>query len=248
MLLSNYYGVAMKTLLTTWFRNQLAKHETNKDVQINQPNGQSIWRDTGKIYYVLDTLKISYLAKKGQITFENLSADTAHSLINDIYNPGNAQLAPKITTNTQSCIHISVCGITWQENDAQLRVKAIPDAATLRTHDKKFIQSQALFQHASVSIDDGTTPIGDPHNRKGVFKYTGVNLKQFIAQLMLANAMLPDSLQKKPPICRNNFKKVYSEYELSVLSKLSALENTLDSHPPSDLQTCENSKEYKTQL
>ncbi|MBQ4845979.1 MULTISPECIES: hypothetical protein [unclassified Pseudoalteromonas] len=215
----------MKTLLTTWFTSRMAKSRPrpNKGTRATEACTHSQWKDTGKVYYVLETLKISYVSNNGDITFENLSEETVASLILDIYEPGNAQLTPKVIAGVQSCLHISVCGISWQENGSQLRIKAIPNAAVLRTRNSIFSNSQAQFQHASFAVDESTLEIPERAATPSIFTYRNIDLAQFISQLKQANAALPDTLPRKPPICRNNFMKVYSEHEASILTQLSSV-------------------------
>ncbi|RJE77584.1 hypothetical protein BGP78_00855 [Pseudoalteromonas sp. MSK9-3] len=214
----------MKNLINTWLNKTAYENKNIITVSDNCLTNNSIWQDTGKVYYVLETLKISYLSNFGHTTFESLSPNTALSLIEDIYHPGNLNLAPKVTAGITSPVHISVCGITWQKNSTQLRIKAIPEAATLRTQEANFANSQALFQHGSRTVDVAISSLSEHPTCTDSFRYNNINLKQFIKQLEHVNSFLPASLQRKAPICRNNFKKIYSDHENTVLSGLTAID------------------------
>ncbi|TMO56900.1 hypothetical protein CWC18_18920 [Pseudoalteromonas aurantia] len=214
----------MKNLITTWLKKTAYDNKNIITVSDNCLTNNSIWQDTGEVYYVLETLKISYLSNIGHTTFESLSPSTALSLIEDIYHPGNLNLAPKVAAGIKSPVHISVCGITWQENGSQLRIKAIPEAAMLRTQEANFANSQALFQHGSRTVDVAISPLSEHTTSTNSFRYDNINLQQFIKQLKHVNSILPASIQRKAPICRNNFKKIYSDYENTVLSGLTAID------------------------
>jgi hypothetical protein len=214
----------MKNLINTWFNKKSYEHKSLINMSKHCLKRSSVWKDTGEVFYVLETLKISYMSNLGHTTFESLSPKDAHFLIQDIYNPGNLKLAPKCTAGISSAVHISVCGITWQENGDQLRIKAIPEAAVLRTQQPNFINSEALFQHGSRTVDVAISTLSEHPTCNASFKYKNINLEQFIKQLEQVNSILPQSLQRKQPICRENFKKVYSDHESEVLSNLTAVD------------------------
>lgn len=98
-----------------------------------KPQTISLWEDTGKVFYIENTLKLTYESNSGSITLEKLSMQALPDLINNIsLLPENSPLAIKNTANQKSAFNISLCGVTWQKNANATRIKAIPDAALLR--------------------------------------------------------------------------------------------------------------------
>ena len=109
----------------------------------------SVWRDTGQVYYMLNTLKLSYESEYGPVTFDNLSITSLRALLSELAHTQQGHLKQKVTAGQAFAYSISVCGVTWEESDDSTRVKAISEAAMLRSTHSNFVRSQAVFKHES---------------------------------------------------------------------------------------------------
>ena len=177
----------------------------------------SIWQDTGSVYYLLDTLKVTYLSESGLVTFEQISYKDIIKLIDKIYARDTDILSPKKVEHFETCVHISVCGVSWEHRSGEIRSKAIKDAAILRTLDKRFTQSQALFQHRDVMNDEGVNALTEVSSQDGIYKYSKVNLCQFIKQIETSNKLIPKELKQTLSITRSNFSSIFTEHEKNCL-------------------------------
>jgi hypothetical protein len=213
----------MKYFLKNFFKAERDMSAFSKAQALTSPayistTGRS-WEDTGMVYYLLDTLKITYQGSAGLITIEKLSIDNVVEILESIYSVAYIGLAPDCVAEVQASINISVCGISWDKRGNKYRVKAMPDAAVLRTLDNRCIQSQALFQHAALQVDDGISPLEGRLHQCGALKYSGISFGQFIQKLKAANEAIDRSFVKKSPISADNFSTIYSATEEEFIVK-----------------------------
>jgi IS30 family transposase len=181
---------------------------------------QSIWRDTGQVYYMLNTLKLSYETQYGPVTFENLNLETLPKLLSDLEASTSKSLKQKETAEQKDAYVISLCGVTWEENENGTRVKAITEAAMLRSTQSDFRRSQAVFKHEQFLEHNDILNAPSLADKKGVFTYSNISIEQFVHQLERANSTISDNLRRRINVQPDNFKKLFSENEAAEIDAL----------------------------
>ena len=186
-----------------------------------KPQTISLWEDTGKVFYIENTLKLTYESNGGSITLEKLSMQALPDLINNIsLLPENSPLAIKNTANQKSAFNISLCGVTWQKNANATRIKAIPDAALLRSQTACFSKSQAIFRHATLLEHDDLLTSSLIQPKAGQFIYNRITVEQFTQQIKIANKRISEDLRKKVLINQDNFNSPFTEHESEEIERL----------------------------
>ncbi len=186
-----------------------------------KPQTISLWEDTGKVFYIENTLKLTYESNSGSITLEKLSMQALPDLINNIsLLPENSPLAIKNTANQKSAFNISLCGVTWQKNANATRIKAIPDAALLRSQTACFSKSQAIFRHATLLEHDDFLTSSLIQPKAGQFIYNRITVEQFTQQIKIANKRISEDLRKKVLINQDNFEGPFTEHESEEIERL----------------------------
>lgn len=186
-----------------------------------KPQTISLWEDTGKVFYIENTLKLTYESNSGSITLEKLSMQALPDLINNIsLLPENSPLAIKNTANQKSAFNISLCGVTWQKNANATRIKAIPDAALLRSQTACFSKSQAIFRHATLLEHDDLLTSSLIQPKAGQFIYNRITVEQFTQQIKIANKRISEDLKKKVLINQDNFDSPFTEHESEEIERL----------------------------
>ncbi|MEQ3512867.1 hypothetical protein ABMY35_05795 [Pseudoalteromonas sp. BZB3] len=186
-----------------------------------KPQTISLWEDTGKVFYIENTLKLTYESNGGSITLEKLSMQALPDLINNIsLLPENSPLAIKNTANQKSAFNISLCGVTWQKNANATRIKAIPDAALLRSQTACFSKSQAIFRHATLLEHDDLLTSSLIQPKAGQFIYNRITVEQFTQQIKIANKRISEDLRKKVLINQDNFDSPFTEHESEEIERL----------------------------
>ena len=189
----------------------------NKKKHPTQTPKPTPWQDTGRVFYLLDTLKLSYEGERGLVTLERVDIDTLEELLQDISQPQAGHFRRRTTAGQSLAVHLSVCGVTWQEYGDQQRIKAIADAAVLRTKDPQLIDTQAIFKHADLSYDDAKAAVSTPLTTPGAFVYSRITPRQFIDRLLSANSALLPRYRNSITLRRQNFEQLFSSYEQQVL-------------------------------
>ena len=115
---------------------------------------------------------------------------------------------------------ISVCGVTWQKNGDTVRIKALPEAAILRSTTACFSRSQAVFKHAFLlEHDDLMTPTRGG-TASGKFIYNRISPNQFVQQLARANQRIEAPLRRAIPVHPDNFNSAFTEHEQRVIEQV----------------------------
>ncbi len=180
----------------------------------------SIWRDTGQVYYFLNTLKLSYESEYGSVSFENLNLDSLTSLLSELGSTQQPHLKQKVTAGQTFAFNISLCGVTWEESADSTRVKAIAEAAMLRSVNSNFMRSQAVFKHESFLEHNDILNAPTASNHAGVYTYSNISIEQFVEQLEHANSTISNTLRRRINLQAENFKQLFSEHEKTVLDNL----------------------------
>ena len=202
----------------------LTQKNNNLNLIEKEQTKQSIWRDTGQVYYMLNTLKLSYETEYGPVTFENLNLETLPKLLSDLEASDSKSLKQKETAEQKDAYVISLCGVTWEENEDSTRVKAITEAAMLRSTQSDFRRSQAVFKHEQFLEHNDILNAPSLADKKGVFTYSNISIEQFVHQLERANTTISDSLKRRINVQPENFKKLFSDNEAAQIEELLSLD------------------------
>ena len=199
----------------------LKRFQAQRDCAVENPSinntAVSLWKDTGQVYYLENTLKLTYQSNAGKITIEKLSMTSLPQVLAELQALDTVStLARKETANQVDAFSVSVCGVTWQtaDNGQSIRIKALPEAATLRSPTACFTKSQAIFKHAfMLEHDDLLTPAS--LSKPGIFTYNRISLNDFISQLALANEKLANGQKSTVLVGHQNFETAFTDHEQS---------------------------------
>ncbi len=192
---------------------------TNTDNTANNV-AVSIWKDTGKVYYLENTLKLSYDSELGKVTYEDLNLEKLSQLLVELDNTDRKGSNQKTVANVKDALTISICAVTWQQKDGSTRIKAIPNAAMLRSKTSDFKQSQAVFRHEHQLEHDDILATTNVNGKNGVFTYSGVSVKQFVNQIENINQALTDEYRKQISVKQDNFKQAFTDNEEQAIHTL----------------------------
>ena len=173
-----------------------------------------LWRDCGDIYYLLDTLKLTYESTQGLITIEKFPQESLRHLIK-----GKLPLLDQL--EIAECITLSVCAVSLQHLKSKKRTKAIANAAFLQFFKHSGLQSQAQFQHADLPIDGKADALTCFDFKRGIHISYGLSLKNFIAVLINKNAHYVKKFGKNSTSVKaDNFQIVFTNHELAKFSEI----------------------------
>jgi len=205
-------------VLSRIFKNIQKRREKTTAIQ-DTSQQVSLWRDTGQVYYLENTIKLTYQSKAGAVTIEKLSLDRLHDVVRELQALNESStLARSEVANQTDAFNISVCGVTWQksEDGKSVRIKALPEAALLRSPTACFTKSQAVFKHAfMLEHDDLLTPSSS--GKPGIYTYNRISINQFTEQLANANARISPAERKKITVGFDNFSTAFTEHEQSII-------------------------------
>lgn len=201
-------------------------HLMKREPRIHQRNDAVVaacqpqtWRFTGHIYYLLDTLKLSYSSQAGLVTYENVNEESLASLCREISRGNWTQ--PRKTADIPALFTLSVCAVSWEKRQGKLRVKAIPDAAALRFEDIDYQVSEAKFQSQYRPCDDITTPMADVGGfDKYIKRVRNLSTKEFLQILTENNQALPIALRHSINVTAKNFEYRFTHSERVVFSQI----------------------------
>jgi hypothetical protein len=218
----------MKALLSKWLTAPKQQKDSSKILAkaYEESHYSSLWEDTGRVVYLMDTLKLSYESERGLITFEKLSIDDAKAILSDIAEGRLAPLKQKVVAGQTAEIRLSICGLSWQTFNGSTRAKAINDAAVLRSINPYFNDSHALFKHADLIAQHDPGVLSLP-NQANVFSYYDVSVNAFFEQLEKINQQFMPKDKSQLCLNRSNYDAPFSEHEQQVLQ----IEQQLDTLP-----------------
>ncbi|MCG7496411.1 hypothetical protein MHO82_06020 [Vibrio sp. Of7-15] len=198
---------------------QLVPRTVKFDKGAEKTSQQADWQRCGHIYYLLNTLKLSYESHCGRVTYEKLNFASLHELCAELQK--GQYIAPKETAHLPELFSLSVCGVCWEEFGAQVRTKAIPEAACIRFENIEYSASEAKFQMAYRMTDDGVTPLCNQAGfDKAVRRINNISVAEFIRFLEACNTRIPRNLVNKLGIRSENFDSVFTLTESHLLEKL----------------------------
>lgn len=199
-------------------RKESTSLSTDQDNQV-----VSVWHDTGQVYYLENTLKLTYQSKSGPITIEKLSLHAVADVLAQLQAlDASSPLSRQEVANQTDAFNISVCGVTWQKSSdgTSTRIKALPEAALLRSPTACFSKSQAVFKHAFLlEHDDLLTPTTSS-GHAGVYTYNRISIAEFTQQLAAANARLASKDRRKITVGFDNFNTAFTEHEQQAIEAI----------------------------
>ncbi|APD86792.1 hypothetical protein BM527_12200 [Alteromonas sp. Mex14] len=206
---------------------KIFKHFKARDAEIAPPNKHtgdavSIWRDTGQVYYLENTLKLTYQSNSGAITIEKVSLESLPRVLKELQNLDvNSPLARQEVANQTDAFYVSVCGVTWQRSSDgnNVRIKALPEAAVLRSPTACFTKSQAVFKHAFMLEHDDLLSPTSSSSKPGIYTYNRISIADFTEQLKRSNAQIAPSHKAKVGIQYENFKSAFTEHEQAIIDQ-----------------------------
>lgn len=211
-----FIGGAMKQQLMSLLSYFVTESSSPALAEVNTA---SIWAETGLIYYLLDTVKVSFDTDFGTSCYEQVPIAKLADLIDLISNESRPELALKHTAGLQSCITIRLCGVSWQKKQQQLRVKAIDNAAVLRLKLSGNCSSHAMFKLENGNTEGDLKPASSLNDE--LFHYYDVSVAQFIERLLQANSHLPEQLKRSMSVNAQNFTSPFTDIDKKCLSRFS---------------------------
>lgn len=180
---------------------------------------KSQWKDTGKVFYLEQTFKLVYQSNCGEVTLENLSFERLSAVLEQLKSMDEQSPMSRATiANTDSAFQLSLCAVTWQQNEDNLRIKAIPEAAILRSKTPDFNNAQAIFKHEFLlEHDDILTPTVN-HQKAGVFIYNQISIGQFTEQIRVANQSIENALKRRVSVKAENYSTPFTSNEERVIN------------------------------
>jgi hypothetical protein len=212
----------MKTLFQRLFLPQSqSQRDTSKTLAkaYEESHYSSLWEDPGELYFLLDTLKLSFESEVGLVSYERLTLEMVKELLKQIKVGNSPAFRQKVVAEQTSEIRLSVCGMTWQTLHGNKRTRAITEAAVLRSVDADFIKSQALFKHADRIADLDPNILTLP-NQVNVFTYDGISVADFFTQIERINTRFEPANKAKINLNRENYLAPFSEHEQQVIESL----------------------------
>lgn len=181
----------------------------------------SLWQDTGQVYYLENTLKLTYASENGEVTLEKLTVEGIRNVIAAIdAMPEGSPLARSRVANQDDAFVISICGVTWQKKGDSVRIKAIPEAALLRSKTACFSKSQAVFRHAQSLEHDDLLTSASAGGQDGAFTYNRISLVAFTDQIARANARIAPKGKHAITVRGENFSTAFTDHEQGVIDTL----------------------------
>lgn len=219
----------MKQLLARFFSPSVKPKDTSDILAkaYEESHYTSLWQDTGEVMYLFDTIKLSFESEYGEVTYEKLNIDDIAAILLDIENAASPAMRQKVTAEQTAEIRISICGISWQTHNGQIRAKAIPEAAVLRSTHASFSGSQAVFKHADLIANLDRELLFLP-NQTNVFRYSGVSVPAFFEQLEAINARFSQNADNLVCLNKANYDAPFSEHEQEQLKMLNVVNELPD--------------------
>lgn len=199
--------------------DQLVQRKVRFKEASEKTSQQANWQHCGHIYYLLNTLKLSYESHCGRVTYEKLNLDSLHELCAELQR--GQHIAPRGMAHLPELFSLSVCGVCWEELGTQIRTKAIPEAACIRFENIEYTASEAKFQMSYRMSDDGVTPLVNQAGfDRAVRRINNISVSEFIHFLQTCNSHIPRHLISKLAIRSENFDSVFTLTESHFLKQV----------------------------
>lgn len=192
----------------------------NSEATISDHHSKPEWTTSSDIFYLLDTVKISYDSPLGKITVENVCLENCAECL------ASLKHIAKNTDYSNCPFIITVCGVTWDVVErsrkiTQRRVRAIPKAAGLRFFGDNRIDSDAYFYQANRLVLDNSPSDYFTDRQVGEAKAVAqLTPEQFIKNLQQNNQQFIKTHGKPLYLHKANFEEPFSEHERNSLAQL----------------------------
>lgn len=221
----------MKSLIQRIFSSPLVVKDTSKVLAKAYEESliSQIWEETGRMYYLPATLKLSYESELGLVTHEKLSFEDVLGILDELKLARTKAFTQRVIAGQSTEIRLSICGITWQTLDNKTRSRAVTEAAVLRTTDPAFVKSQAVFKHADRIADLDPNILTLP-NQTNVFTYEQITPAQFLTQIIELNKRFHPDEESQLTTTRENYLSTFTEHEQGVIdqARISTAPDKLD--------------------
>ncbi|MET1218216.1 MAG: hypothetical protein ABWW63_01130 [Glaciecola sp.] len=197
--------------LKRWLSATKIQENADQD-EVTDSRDLSIWRDTGQVYYLENTLKITYQSQYGKMTLEQVKLADVVKILKDIQKNEAQYIQQAEVAGQKDAICISVCAVTWQTNGETTRIKAIPEGAMLRSQHANFFRTQAVFKHEfALEHDDLLT--SNALIKPGWFTYMGISVEQFLLQIRKSNLAISPAFKRLVSVNAENFAETFTDNE-----------------------------------
>lgn len=205
-------GSLMHFLRNRHSRTETAEQYPGNKIRKISKNDSSV----SSIFYLMNTLKLIYQTQYGQVTMEKLDRVSLTRLLNQLENDSENPLS--LIKDDSSLLYIQICAVGWEKSGAQMRVRALPDAASVRfrhSRDSRF-ESQFLHHHPEKSRDDGISSVLDPVT-VGLMRSVTVlkDLDAFFNELDLNNRSSVEHFGQQYQLPAENFSEIFTRHEQS---------------------------------
>ncbi len=210
----------MKSMLQRIFKTQLSQIDTSKTLAKAYQESElaHLWEDTGKMFFLEATLKLSFESELGLVCYEKLSIQDALNLLEEIKIGRSPAFRQRRVAGQTTEIRLSICGLSWQSLEGKTRSRAVMDAAILRSTDPNFTKSQAIFKHADRMVELDPSLLTLP-NQANVFTYEQITPQQFIDQVKRINERFKPITSASINVNRDNYLSPFSEHEQTVIDE-----------------------------
>ncbi|MBF7074923.1 hypothetical protein ISG33_16090 [Glaciecola sp. MH2013] len=213
--------------------NKSRKQTCHQRSSTPEQSNEDQWQDTGEVYYLENTLKLSYQSKHGKVTFEELNFSSLSEVLKDIRKNEHDYLKQSAIAGQKIAFNISLCAVTWQTKGESTRIKAVADAALLRSTDIDFTHSQAVFKQDFMLEHDDVLSASGPR-KKGVSTYYNVSVPQFLVEIKKANLAIAPENKRRINVKHDNFDSMFSENETLQLQRVLSSSNTKEGNTEED--------------
>lgn len=198
------------------------KNKPPKPLISEKPETGTLWRDTGPLFYLLDTVKLTVETEQGLMSLEKVSLSQLEQIIVDIQTKAEGAVIPKQLVGQEALICISLCAVSWQEREGEKRIKAINEAAVLRLKQQGKCHSQAVFKCENSDLSSPIELDSMCSYSPNTHQYYDITPRQFIERILFNNNRLPRELLSKVSVNSNNFTSLFSRNEFNVFHRFAA--------------------------
>lgn len=210
--------------LTHFFKARTSRITALKSEVTEKPQKQLQEVPESAVFYLLSTLKLVYQAQHGKVTLEKLSKDSAINAILDAQtDTSNAYTRAVDPHGLKHLFYLKVCAVCWERHGDGIRIKALPDAASVRFIDVKGSRFEAQFyhHHPDQKRDDGITPVLDPV-KVGLNAPKSImgSLENFFTELGINNKHCLQHFGRQRLLAPDNFSEIFTQHEHQQLNPL----------------------------
>ena len=176
------------------------------------------------IYYLLPTLKLSYTSVSGKVALESVNRHAIEEQIKSIEaDPCSPFARMRNPHGFFEPFCLKLCGVQWQRNAGAVRIRALPDAASVRfiSIDGQRFEAQFLHHYPDQPRDDGTCCMLEPA-LLGLARPRVVyeSLDQFFREIALNNQTSLNHFGRQQLLGADHFSEIFSAHEQAHIQPL----------------------------